>query len=56
MKFGAVGRMLLKVPGIEINTVTAKSTALHIAAQHGRLAFVHLLLSAAPDMRYPNLD
>ena len=44
--------MLLKVPEIDVNAVTPKSSALHIAAKNGRLALVQLLVMSQPDLQY----
>ena len=46
-----VARLLLKAPEIQINTVTPKTSALHIAAKNGRLGLVQLLILAQADIK-----
>jgi len=42
-------KLLLETPEIQVNTVTAKGTALHIACKQDKLKFIQLLLKYHAD-------
>lgn len=42
-------KMILDTPGIQINAVTAKGTALHIACKQDKNKFISILLKYGAD-------
>lgn len=47
-----MAELILKRTDVKINQVSDKGTALHVAAKHGKLELVSLLLDNGADLTY----